>query len=124
MFSLAILGPQNNTAAMKKVFLVLLVLLLAVAYFTKPDDKTCIIEGVKAVWGKMVPDVYKRPDLFGYFMDNSSKSVVVKDWLFWKVVNYKVDKEQKLVAIGAFRNVFALVKPYETKEYIPPVPKR
>jgi hypothetical protein len=109
---------------MKKILLALFILFLGIAYLTKPDDKTCIIEGTKAVWGKLVPDVNVFPGLFEQYMNIASKDVEVKDWVFWKTVLYKVNNEQKTVAIGAYKNVFALVKPLETKTYIPKMPKQ
>ena len=54
---------------MKKYILPLLVLVLGTAYITKPDDKTCIIEGVRAVWGDVMPDVNKYPVYFEQFMN-------------------------------------------------------
>ena len=104
---------------MKKFLLVLLLLLLVTAYLTKPDDKTCIIEGVKAVWGKVAPDPETAPDFFEQFMDLNSQNVEVKDWLFFKQVKYQGTKEKKTVAYGAFKNVYATVRPVEHNPYIP-----
>lgn len=108
---------------MRKLILVLLVLLLGIAYLTKPDDKTCIIEGVKAVWGNTTPDVNKYPVYFEQFMNLNSPNVTVKDWVFLKQVQYKWQKEQKTVGYGAFKNFFATVRPIETNHNIPPMPK-
>ncbi len=107
---------------MKKVLLLLLILLLGAAALTKPDDKTCIIEGVRAVWGNIMPDVYKAPVQFENFMNLHSPSVKVKDWVFFKQVKYTIQNDQKTVAFGAFRNVFATVRPIEIKSTIPPLP--
>ncbi len=109
---------------MKKLFLFLFILLLGVAYFTKPDDKTCIIEGVRAVWGNITPNPYHRPDLFEHFMDLNSKSVQVKDWIFFKQVKYKIGQDQKVVAYGAFKNVYPTVSPMERNGYIPKMPQQ
>lgn len=107
---------------MGKIILTLIILFLGVAYFTKPDDKTCIIEGTRAVWGDLMPDVYKRPDMFESFMNLNSPSVQVKDWIFFKQVKYKVPQGQQTVAYGAFKKVYPTVKPIERDSYIPKLP--
>lgn len=109
---------------MGKFFLVLFLIFLAVAFFTKPDDKTCIIGGVRAVWGAMTPSAESTPELFEQFMDLNSQSVQVKDWIFFKQVNYQTDIETKTVALGAFKRIFPRVKPAEYKPYIPPMPQQ
>ncbi|HEV7330594.1 MAG TPA: hypothetical protein VGN63_06090 [Flavisolibacter sp.] len=109
---------------MRKLIPLLIVLLLVVSYFTKPADKTCIIEGVKAVWGDAMPDVEKYPVYFEQFMNLNSPKVTVKDWVFVKQVQYKLQNEQKTVGYGAFQNFFATVKPIEIKESIPEMPKK
>lgn len=104
---------------MKKLFFLLLLLFLVVAYLTKPDNKTCIIEGVRAVWGTRTPDPYDKPAFFESFMNLTSKQVEVKDWVFFKQVKYKVQGEGKTVAYGAFKKVYPTVKPMEEKIRIP-----
>jgi hypothetical protein len=111
-----------QTAAMRKFLLVFLLLLLGVAYFTKPDDKTCIIEGTKAVWGDVMPDVETHPGYFEQFMNVNSVNVKVKDWIFIKEIKYNLQGQQKTVAFGAFKTFFSIVRPMETKDYIPPMP--
>ena len=108
-----------NQSAMRKILLLLLVVALVVAFVTKPDDKTCIIEGVKAVWGTRTPDPYDKPAFFESFMNLTSKQVEVKDWIFFKQVKYNVKGEGKTVAFGAFKNVYPTVKPMEEKVVIP-----
>ena len=88
-------------------------LLLVAAYASKPTDKTCIIAGVKAVWGDITPDPYVTPAYFEDFMNLNSRSVKVKDWVFFKQVVYTMGKERRTVGVGAFRNVFATVKPVQ-----------
>ncbi len=103
---------------MKKVIIIvpiLVIALLAIAYALKPTDKTCIIGGVKAVWGDITPDPYKSPVFFEQFMNLNSKDVDVKDWVFFKQVVYTMGKDQKTVGIGAFKKVFSIVKPVELK---------
>lgn len=106
---------------MKKV-LFLLLLILAIAYFTKPDDKTCIMEGVKAVWGDRVPDMETRATHFDAFINVNLQNVAIQDRVFFKQIQYKVKDDHKTVAIGAFKNVFAVVKPIERNDHIPPMP--
>lgn len=104
---------------MKKIVVVVLFLAFAFlvsAYAFKPTDKTCIIEGVKAVWGDITPNPYKTPAFFEEFMNLNSKSVDVKDWIFFKQVIYTSGNERKTVGIGAFKKVFATVKPIDFKK--------
>lgn len=109
---------------MRKLLLVLLVLGLVAAYFTRPSDKECIIGGVKAVWGDLMPDVDEAPSYFEQFMNINSVNVQVKDWVFLKQIKYKLQGQYKTVAYGAFENVFPVIKPVEMNENIPAMPKR
>ena len=84
----------------------IVVAVLVVAYVTKPDDKTCIITAVNAVWGKRVPDVYSKPKFYEAFMNITSKKVIVDDWIFLKRVRYKLPDKELNIAIGAFNHVF------------------
>ncbi len=53
---------------MKKIIAVIIIIsFLFVAYRTKPDDRTCTLKGVKAVWGKLTPTETK-PVYFEQFM--------------------------------------------------------
>ena len=104
---------------MKRWLILLPRLVLSIAYFTKPDDKTCIIGGVKAVWGNMVPDPYAEPGMFENFMNITSVNVRVRDWIFFKQVKYRVTTDEKTVAFGVFKNVLATVKPVEFNLSIP-----
>lgn len=82
---------------MGKILLVVFFLLLGVAFLTKPDDKTCIIEGVRAVWGGITPNPADKPDFFESFMDLNSPNVEVNDWVFLKQIKYKIGAEYKTV---------------------------
>jgi hypothetical protein len=91
---------------MKKIIIIILVVFaLFAAYSSKPDDKTCIIEAVNAVWGKYVPD-NRLPMYYEPFMDIQSKNVKVDDWIFLKRVQYKVQDHYATVGYGAFKKVF------------------
>lgn len=91
----------------KTIVLILLAFLLFAAYSSKPDDKTCIIGAVKAVWGNRVPSTSK-PIYYEQFMDLTSQSVVINDWIFLKRIRYIYPKETRTVAFGAFKKVFTL----------------
>ena len=91
---------------MKKVIItILLAFTLFAAYSSKPDDKTCIIAAVKFVWGDRVPDE-RKPMYFEPFMDLTSQSVKVDDWIFLKIIKYKIKNDYRIVGIGAFKRVF------------------
>jgi hypothetical protein len=95
---------------MGKIIIALLIgAFLLAAYSTKPDDKTCMIEAAKAVWGNRMP-TEERPEYFNQFMDVTSELIEIKDWVFLKQINYKFAKEKRTVAYGAFRRVFSMVK--------------
>jgi hypothetical protein len=84
----------------------LLPVILIVAYVTKPDDKTCIIAAVDAVWGYRVPNKYDKPDFYEQFMNITSKQVYVDDWIFLKRIRYRFPKREYNIGIGAFHHVF------------------
>lgn len=91
---------------MKKIIILLLIIFtLFAAYSSKPDDKTCIIETVKSVWGPLTPTT-ERPVYYEQFMDLTSKLVEIDDWIFLKRIKYKFTSEKKTVAFGAFKKVF------------------
>lgn len=108
---------------MRKILGLLLLLFFVVAYFTKPDNKTCIIEGVRAVWGNITPNPYDKPDMFETFMNLQSPNVKVNDWIFFKQVKYKIASDEKTVAYAAFKKVFATVKPVKFKHTAPKMSK-
>lgn len=88
------------------MIILLIVFALIITVASKPDDKTCIIEGVRAVWGNRVPDV-SRPVYFEQFMDLMSKDVEVNDWILVKRIRYQLSDEKKVtVGYGAFKRVF------------------
>ncbi len=91
---------------MRKIIIIIFIAFaLFAAYSSKPDDKTCIIAAVKAVWGNRVPDE-KLPMYFEQFMDITSQSVKVNDWIFLKNIQYKYKNEYKTVGFGAFKKVY------------------
>lgn len=109
---------------MGKIFLLVFIILLGVAYFTKPNDKTCIIEGVRAVWGPIMPDPNDKPDLFENFMNLNSPNVRVKNWGLFKQIQYQISRDYKTVAYGAFNDVWAVVSPIELNHTIPEMPRQ
>jgi len=95
--------------AMKKIlFSILFLFLLTLAYFRKPDDKTCIIAAVEAVWGSRTPDKNKFPDYFEQFMNVTAPSVEVNNWVFLKRIRYQYGKEKKTIGYGLFKRVYIL----------------
>jgi hypothetical protein len=86
--------------------ILLVLLLLVVAYATKPTDKNCIIAAVEGVWGMRTPDKGRFPEYFEQFMDLNSKSVMVDDWVFLKRLRYRFGQEYRTVGYGAFTRIF------------------
>ncbi|HEV7621189.1 MAG TPA: hypothetical protein VGO09_05630, partial [Flavisolibacter sp.] len=64
----------------KAIIYSLVVIFLFIAYFTKPDNKTIIIESVTRMWGDRTPTT-KMPQYYEQFMDINSKSVQIDDWI-------------------------------------------
>lgn len=89
----------------KIILIILIAFALFAAYSSKPDDKTCIIAAVKAVWGNRVPNE-KLSMYFNQFMDIASQSVKVNNWIFMKSIEYKYKNEYKTVGFGAFKKVY------------------
>jgi hypothetical protein len=91
---------------MKKALLLLgIATMLMIAYFTKPDDKTCIEAAVKAVWGKRTPDKNDKPAYYEQFMNLNSKQVIVDDWIFLKPIRYRVPSREYNVGLAAFNRI-------------------
>jgi hypothetical protein len=93
---------------MKKFILLIGALLIVsgVLYFTKPDDKTCIIAAVEAVWGSRTPDKYKMPGYFEQFMDLNSPSVKVEDFIFLKRMKYSIGGKEYIVGYGVLNKCY------------------
>ena len=89
----------------KMIVIVLLLAIFAAAYFTKPDNKTCKILVVKAVWGNVMPNEYKSPRFFSEFMDLYAKDITINDWVFFKIIKYKLAGKE-ITSIGAFEKVY------------------
>ena len=91
---------------MKRIISSIIILtFLFVAYRTKPDDRTCTLEGVKAVWGSRTPSETK-PMYFEQFMDITSQSVKIIDLVLLKQIKYKYNTDYKTIGFGAFNKVF------------------
>jgi len=91
---------------MKKIVLLLsVVVILTIAYVTKPDDKTCIIAAVNAVWGNVVPDPKNKPALYEAFMNLNYKQVVIDDWIFLKRIRYRFPKKEYNIGFGMFNRI-------------------
>lgn len=85
--------------------LIVLVLLLGIAFATKPDDKTCKIVAVKSVWGSVTPDYDTMPEYYEQFMDVTSKAVEVEDLVFLKRIRYRFNEGTRTIGYGAFGRV-------------------
>ena len=93
---------------MKKIIIsILIVFALFAAFESKPDDRTCILATVRAVWGDRVPDETK-PMYFEPFMDLTSKSVKIDNWIFLKRMRYKTKNDYFTVGFGAFKRIYIL----------------
>lgn len=107
-------GKINNyqifvplTEMKKIIFTILVAFALFAAYKSKPDDKTCIIAGVKAVWGSHVPEE-TSPIYFNSFMNITSPSVKVDDWILLKRIQYKIKNRYVTIGYGALKRVYIL----------------
>ena len=91
---------------MRKIIIIILIAFaLFGAYESKPDDKTCIIQVVKSVWGKYMPDL-RIPMYYEQFMNETSKQVEINDWVFLKRIKYNFKDGPKTVGLAAFNRVF------------------
>jgi len=94
---------------MKKIILIsLLTIVMALAYFTKPDDKTCKELAVKGVWGNVMPDKYRSPRFYSQFMNLYAGDITVDDWVLFKVIKYKLALDKRLVIVGVFKGILFL----------------
>ena len=84
----------------------LIAIFVIIAIVTKPGDKKIKIEAVKAVWGNLVPDVNKYPGYFNQFMDYTSASVYIDDWIIIKRIRFKIGKNIRPIGFAAFGQVF------------------
>jgi hypothetical protein len=87
------------------VIIILLLILLGVMYFTKPDNKTIIIQSVTRMWGKVTPPT-SRPTFYEEFMDLNSKSVTIHDWIFFKTIKYHIGNLDETIGFAAFGKVY------------------
>jgi hypothetical protein len=102
-----ILRKQIKADSVMKKFLLLLGIaaVLMIAYATKPDDKTCIIAAVKAVWGNKVPDVNNTPSYYEQFMNLTSKQVIIDDWIFLKRIRYRFPSKEYNIGFALFNQI-------------------
>ena len=103
------LGYIKKNKCMKKKVTVITVLLIAViliiAASTKPTDKKIKIEVVNAIWGKRVPNMYDKPDLYEQFMNITTQDIDIDDWLFLKRIKYTLHDTTNTVGFAAFGKV-------------------
>ena len=96
------------------IILSLIFILLLVAYFTKPDDKSIIIASVTRVWGNLTP-TDKKPMYYNQFMDLNSKSVHIDDWIFLKRIKYHMGDFNKTIGFAAFKHEFFFYSSFKLK---------
>lgn len=92
----------------RKIILIavsLVVVILIIAAFTKPNDKTIMEQTVKAVWGDLTPRKYKFPEYYEQFMDINSQNVDIDDWLIVKRIQYTFGNDKKTIGYAAFGKV-------------------
>lgn len=88
-----------------KIIIAVVILILIIAFFTKPDDKTIKIKTINALWGNMVPDPYDKPDFYESFMNTTTVNITIDDWLLLKRVKYKMKDGDHTVGFAAFGQV-------------------
>lgn len=91
----------------RKIFLItvlLVVIILIIAVFTKPSDKEIKIQVVDALWGKWVPG-RDYPAHYEEFMDLVTKDIDIDDWVFLKRIKDMVKDSTITVGYAAFGKV-------------------
>jgi hypothetical protein len=83
----------------------LIVVVLIIAAFTKPDDKRIKIEVVKAIWGKKIPNMYSKPDLYEEFMNLTTQDIDIDDWIFLKRIKFTIRDTANTVGFAAFGKI-------------------
>src|SRR5437868_5588117 len=96
-----------NRNTKRALIIIPILIILIVAYYTKPDNKTIIIQSVTKVWGNLTPSV-RMPDYYNQFMDLNYKSVHIDDWIFLKRIRYDFGKDNRTIGFAAFSHVFFL----------------
>ena len=85
--------------------ILLLVIILIIAAFTKPDDKTIKEKTVQAVFGNLTPGKYRFPEYYEQFMNINSGDVDIDDWGVVKRIGYTFGKDKKIIGYAAFGKV-------------------
>jgi hypothetical protein len=88
------------------IIIFIIVLLFVVAVVTKPSDKQIKKKAIKSIWGNLVPDENKYPGYYNQFMDYTTTSVYIDDWLVIKRIRFKSGKEIKPVGFAALGETF------------------
>lgn len=89
----------------KGIVIAVIVIIVAVAVYTKPDDKTIKIKTINAIWGDVVPKPEKTPQFYELFMNTTTVNIYIDDWWVLKRIRYKFGKEKKTIGFAAFANV-------------------
>ncbi|MEP7251495.1 MAG: hypothetical protein ABI683_03920 [Ginsengibacter sp.] len=96
---------KSKALRTNKIIVGVIVLILVIAFFTKPDDKTIKIKTINALWGDMVPDVNDKPDFYESFMNTTTVAITIDDWLLLKRIKYKTKDGDPTVGFAAFGQV-------------------
>ena len=86
------------------ITLLLVVVILITAAFTKPSDKNIMIDVVNALWGNKVPDK-SMPQYYEQFMNLTTKDIEIDDWLFLKRIRYTLKDTTSTIGYAAFGKV-------------------
>lgn len=83
----------------------LIVVILIIAAFTKPDDKRIKVEVIDAIWGKPQPDKYKAAQYYEEFMNLTTQDIHIDDWIFLKRITFTLRDTTNTVGFAAFGKV-------------------
>ena len=86
------------------ISVLLVIIILMIAAFTKPDDKKIKIDVIAALWGDKVPDKV-TPQYYEQFMNLTTRDIDIDDWLFVKRIKYTVNHNTAIIGYGAFGKV-------------------
>ena len=85
--------------------LIIVTIILIIAAFTKPNDKRIKIEVVEAIWGKKIPNMYSKPDLYEEFMNLTTQDIDIDDWIFLKRIKFTLRDTTNTVGFAAFGKI-------------------
>lgn len=87
------------------IFILFITIILIIAASTKPTDKRIKIDVVNAIWGKRVPNMYDKPDMYEQFMNTTTQDIDIDDWVFLKRIQYTIHDTATTIGFAAFGKV-------------------